>query len=121
MIESSSFVRQNKFRVEMQATPVSNQLHELQLNARIGATVPAAASENDTASAQTTGTLDQRQLLSMLTSGAAASGAATGTQPRPAAPTSGSGTAGPGGISAANLSAILAGLGRGGGAGMQVT
>ena len=68
-----------------------------------------------TAVSQAQGQLDQRQLLSMLTGGPG------GSQPRPAvggtavgAP-SGATTSAPPAISAANLSAILAGLGRGGG------
>ncbi len=72
---------------------------------------------SESVSLQAPGQLDQRQLLSMLTGAsgtqnpAPSSAAATGLAPSaPAA----------GGISAANLSAILAGIGRGAGAGVQV-
>lgn len=84
------------------------------MNARIGASIPAAA-EIDPSPAQTAGQLDQRQLLSMLTGGAA-----VGAQAQSAASAAGVTTSASGGISAANLSAILAGLGRGGGGAMQV-
>jgi hypothetical protein len=88
----------------------------LQLNARIGATVPQTDG-SESVPLQAPGQLDQRQLLSMLTGSAGS--------PRPA-PSSAAATAvapsasATGGISAANLSAILAGIGRGAGAGVQV-
>jgi hypothetical protein len=61
-------------------------------------------------SLQAPGQLDQRQLLSMLT-GASAAPSSAAVAPSATAT---------GGISAANLSAILAGIGRGAGAGVQV-
>jgi hypothetical protein len=66
---------------------------------------------------QAPGQLDQRQLLSMLTGASGSPNPAPTTEATTAVAPSAAAT---GGISAANLSAILAGIGRGGGAGVQV-
>ena len=84
-----------------------------QVNQRIGSSTAQAAEVPAVAPGQ----MDQRQLLSMLTSSL---GAVAQNRPTPAAAPShaaappGQGAVGAGGITAANLNAILAGLGRGG-------
>jgi hypothetical protein len=92
-------------------------MHGLQLNARIGATVTETAG-SESVEQQAPGQLDQRQLLSMLTGASGSLRPAPSTEATTAAAPSAATTTG--GISAANLSAILAGIGRGGGAGGQV-
>jgi len=81
------------------------------LNARIGATVSEADS-SESVSLQAPGQLDQRQLPGASGSQHPAPSSAAATAVAPSATATG-------GISAANLSAILAGIGRGAGAGVQ--